>query len=377
MTANQEAKVFESETLSPQLKKIKLVVSDLHLGRGRFLPSGGVNSLEEFHYADKLVEFLNYYSSGQFKDYDVELIINGDFLNFLQCDYKGHFLTVITEEVCLDVIKGIIEGHPAVFKALREFVAKPHRSLTYVVGNHDQAMLWPATRAYLNQALDYQVKYKNIVYYFDGVHIEHGHMHEAANRLDPKKFFLKKELPEPIMNLPFGSHFFVEFVLKVKQKYPYVDKIRPFSKMMRWAFVNETWFTVSTFFKLSGYFLKVLIYKDPRRSWPLKRIVKVLLESAIFPDLSESARRVLADDRVHTVIFGHSHVYQYRQWSADKEYFNTGTWTEITSLDIVSLGKITKLTYVLIEYPEDGGRPRGRLKEWFGYHRIEHDLATS
>ena len=33
----------------------------------------------------------------------------------------------------------------------------------------------------------------------------------------------------------------------------------------------------------------------------------------------------------------------------DKEYFNTGTWTELTSLDIVSLGKITKLTYVLIE----------------------------
>ena len=30
---------------------------------------------------------------------------------------------------------------------------------------------------------------KNIAYNFDGVHIEHGHMHEAANRLDPKKFF--------------------------------------------------------------------------------------------------------------------------------------------------------------------------------------------
>ncbi len=33
-------------------------------------------------------------------------------------------------------------------------------------------------------------------------------MHEAANRMDPKKFFLKKDLVEPILNLPFGSHFF-------------------------------------------------------------------------------------------------------------------------------------------------------------------------
>ena len=59
------------------------------------------------------------------------------------------------------------------------------------------------------------------------------------------------------------------------------------------------------------------------------------------------------------------------------EYFNTGTWTDLTSLDIASLGKITKLTYVLIEYPESGTRPVGRLKEWYGYHRIEEDVAIS
>ena len=106
-------------------------------------------------------------------------------------------------------------------------------------------------------------------------------------------------------------------------------------------------------------------------------MLQVLLESAVFPDLSGSARKILNDDRVHTVIFGHSHVYQYRQWGLGKEYFNTGTWTEITSLDITSLGRITKMTYVLLEYPEEGGRPRGRLKEWRGYYRIEEDVAVS
>ena len=90
----------------------------------------------------------------------------------------------------------------------------------------------------------------------------------------------------------------------------------------------------------------------------------------------DSAKKILKNDRVHTVIFGHSHNYQYRQWRAEKEYFNTGTWTELTSLDITSLGKITKLTYVMIEYPEDGVRPRGRLKEWRGFHRIEEDVAV-
>lgn len=362
---------------APPIKRIKLVVSDLHLGKGRLLESGGLNSLEEFYFGEKLVEFIQYYSTGIYRDYEVELIINGDFLNFLQVDYRGHFLTVITESVAVEVLKSIVKGHEKVFKAMGEFAAKNGNSITYIVGNHDQSMLWPGCRSYLNQVVGIPLRYKNIVHYFDGVHIEHGHMHEAANRMDPKKFFLKKDLAEPILNLPFGSHFFVELVLKIKQKYPHVDKIRPFGKMVRWSMANETMAMIKSFGMFSVYMLRSMFVKDPRRIWSFKRIVQVVLESAIFPDLSEAARKVLNDERVHTVVFGHSHVYQYRQFAADKEYFNTGTWTELTSLDIVSLGKITKLTYVLVEYPEDGGRPRGRLKEWRGYHRIEEDVAIS
>ncbi len=358
-------------------KKLKLVVSDLHLGKGRLLPGGGINSLEEFYFGEKLVEFIHYYSSGAFREYDVELIINGDFLNFLQVDYKGHFLAVLTEGVCLEILKSIVAGHPKVFKAMSDFALKPGNSLTYVVGNHDQAMLWPACREYLNQSVGISIRYKNIVYFFDGVHIEHGHMHESANRMDPRRFFLKKGLAEPILNLPFGSHFFVNHVLNIKHKYPFVDKIRPFSKMVRWAVLNETSMAIATLCKTLYFFAMSALKSDTRRQWTFKQLLKIVLESAIFPDLTDSARKVLNDDRVHTVIFGHSHVYQYRQWTQDKEYFNTGTWTELTSLDIVSLGKLTKLTYVLIEYPDDGGRPRGRLKEWHGYHRIEEDVAVS
>jgi UDP-2,3-diacylglucosamine pyrophosphatase LpxH len=358
-------------------KQIKLVVSDLHLGVGRTLENGQLNHLEEFYFDEKFGEFLHYYTTGKFADHEVELIFNGDILNFLQIDYRGHYLTVLTEPVCLEILKRIVAGHQTFFKALRDFAAKPGNTVTYVVGNHDQAMLWPTTRDFLNDTIGATIRYKNIVYFFDGVHIEHGHMHEAANRLDPRKFFLKKNLAEPILNLPFGSHFFVEFVLKIKQKHPHVDKIRPFNRMLRWALFNETWFTLSNLVNLGVYFLKSALINDPRRRFPFSRIVQVLAESAIFPDLSESARRVLQDERVHTVCFGHSHVYQYRQYAENREYFNTGTWTDLTSLDIASLGKITKLIYVVLEYPDDGGRPRGRLKEWHGYHRIEEDVAIA
>lgn len=361
-------------------KKIKLVVSDLHIGRGRVLKSGAVNSLEEFYYAEKFVEFIDYYSSGEYKDHEIELILNGDILNLLQVDFRGHYLTVITESVSVEKLKYIVEGHPELFAKLKAFAAQEGNSLTYVVGNHDQGMFWPGARKFLNETLGTTVRFRNIVYYFDGVHIEHGHMHEAANRMDPKKFFLKKNLPEPILNLSFGSHFFIEYVMKIKQKYPYIDKIRPLKRMIKWTFFNEPMFMLKGVWGFVSYFIKSVFVKDPRRSWNLKNVVQSLFESSVFPDLTEAARKVLSDQRVHTVIFGHSHVYQYRQWNDDKEYFNTGTWTELTSLEMSSLGKITKLTYVLIEYPESENaeqRPRGRLKEWHGYHRIEQDVVIS
>ena len=202
------------------MKKLKLIVSDLHLGVGRVLKSGQINSLEEFYFDEKFVEFLHFYQSGKYAETEVELILNGDILNFLQVDYRGHYLTVITEEVTKEKLIRIHKGHPKFFDALKEFAAREGNSISYVVGNHDQGMLWPAAREILNDRVGTQVKFKNLVYFFDGVHIEHGHMHEAANRLDPRKFFLKKNLAEPILNLPFGSHFFVEFVLKVKQRWP-------------------------------------------------------------------------------------------------------------------------------------------------------------
>ena len=152
------------------------------------------------------------------------------------------------------------------------------------------------------------MRYKNIVYYFDGVHIEHGHMYEAANRIDPKKFFLKKNVPEPILNFPFGSHFFVEFVMGLKKLNPFVDKVRPFRNSIRWNLINDTTFTIKSLGRLISYFVKAALGKDSRRQWSWRRLLEIFVEGAIFPDLTHAARKILNDDRVNVVIFGHSHV---------------------------------------------------------------------
>ena len=97
--------------------------------------------------------------------------------------------------------------------------------------------------------------------------------------------------------------------------------------------------------------------------------MKGTLFSALLVFLPQISRMLLSSSSLD--------VYQYRHYAGLGEYFNTGTWTDLTSLDIASLGKITKLIYVVFEYPDESERPRGRLKEWHGYHRIEEDVAIA
>jgi metallophosphoesterase superfamily enzyme len=59
------------------IKKTVIVVSDLHLGAGEYV-DGRPNILEDFHYDKELVDFLKYYSSGEYSSREVEIIINGD-----------------------------------------------------------------------------------------------------------------------------------------------------------------------------------------------------------------------------------------------------------------------------------------------------------
>lgn len=365
-----------SEEPKGPAKKVKLVISDLHLGRGRILSDGRMNDFEEFYFSEKLVEFIQYYSTGAYRDYDVEIVINGDFLNFLQVDYRGHFTTAITESISLEILKSILQGHEMVFKAMGQFLSQPFRKVTYIIGNHDQPMMFQACRDYLDQYVGQPLQYKNMVYYVDGIHIEHGHMHEVANRLDPRKLFIKQGLLEPILNLPVGSHFFIEFVLKIKEKYPYADKIRPIDNMLRWALFNNPRMVFSIIKGIFKYGYKIAFEPDRHFKWSFWKLLKLALKSAIFPDLSHSAKKILEDEKVHAVVFGHTHIHEYKQWNK-KEYFNTGTWTELTSLDMASLGRITKLTYVMFEYQDGDIEPHGRLKEWKGFHRIEEDVVIA
>ncbi len=364
------------------MKRLKLVVSDFHVNKGRRLPDGSLNLLEDFTQDHRFQEFLEFYLADAYADYEVELIFNGDMLNLIQVDYHGHYPVVLTENVSVDKIRAVIAGHPVFFDSLRTFLAKSGNSLTYVVGNHDQEMLWKGCRQLFEDRVGKPVNWRNIYYLVDGVHIEHGHQYEAVNRVDTNRLFLTENLPEPILNLPWGTLFTVQYITKLKAVRPAVDKVRPFRMVIWWSLMHDTWMALASLLRLSLYFLGTRFSRTRYRQSSLKNTLAILREASVFPDLTDAARKILRTAEIHTVIFGHTHVYKQVQLAPGKQYINTGTWNDIISLELESFARRTRLTYVRIDYSHgsDGTTEMSALptlRHWIGKIPLEDDALSN
>ena len=361
------------------MRRVKLIVNDFHLGKGVLLKDGTVNILEDFRHGRSFVEFLQYYRTGEFAESEVELIINGDFLNLLQIDYLGIHTYLVTEKMVGNFIKAIISGHSDVFEALRLFAEAPNHEIAYIIGNHDIGLLFDLPRKILRETIGKKIRFYDTYYEFDHVRVEHGHMHEAINATDPQKFVLRDpDYPEPVLNLPWASLFVAMFLPKIKKERPFVDKVKPFTGYIRWALIHDTIFCLRTGIFILVSFMRMMFLARKHPLLDFEMSWARIKGTTIYPSFVKEARKILKNNpHLHAIIFGHTHVLRYRQWGGGKEYFNTGTWNEVTSLDIADFGLQTLLTYGFIELPPMGSnqRARIRLKEWKGQWRPEIETS--
>jgi UDP-2,3-diacylglucosamine pyrophosphatase LpxH len=356
--------------------KLRLVVSDFHLGKGRYFSDGTQNILEDFIYDREFAEFLDYHCRGDYAEAEVELILNGDILNLLQIDTYGVHTHLITERSVVRGLHKIIEGHREFFDALKRWSLTPGHTISYVIGNHDVGMIFLGAQGVFSKACGGDVKFFTTHYELDGVYIEHGQQYERFAKTDLERPLITRGLPEPVLNLPWGSLFVAVLLPKIKQVRPHVDKVRPFGQFLSWTLIYDFWWSILTGLRIGIFIWNTLLLrsryqltKGSRRPWELLR------EISIYPSYDKIAFRIL-DERedVHCVIFGHTHVLRYRQWREGKEYFNEGTWNEVTNLDLGEYGTRTRLTYAFIEYRE--GKPHVRLKEWRGVWRPEVEIQV-
>lgn len=362
--------------------KLKLVLSDFHIADGQ--EAGLLNPWENFHHDAKLAELLRYYSTDYYEDEEVELIINGDFFDLLQVRYDGGFPDQITERIGLAKLKACLDGHPIVCRALSDFVDSPRKRITVLPGNHDFELIFPACRRLFCEVVTGKPeddRFRFIVdrdhYEFDGVQVHHGMQFEHMNRFDWKRLFLVKGHPEPILNLPWGSVFLLRVLNRLKEKRPYLDRVQPFSLYLMGALLFDTWFALQIcFWAVHLFFVSrvLALFKRPREVSFLDTF-NLLWSYDAFPDFGHKVAKYLKKvPHVHTVIMGHTHLAMVRRFGRTKTYINTGTWTDLISLDLARPGLSRELTYATVEYPPDGGPPQSSLKAWRGYHDLWREI---
>jgi len=353
--------------------KTKLVVSDFHLGNGRFFPDGTVNPLEDFVYDRRFIEFLDHHHQEEGAG-ELELIINGDFMNMIQLMPEEQEKGILTEQAAVDKTEAIVAGHRELFEALRRFNSGANRRITYIMGNHDPGILWPGVQDVLRRTIQGELVFVSESYQFDGVHIEHGHQMEPIFRFDSERYFLTRGFREPVLNLPWGVFFVKDFLYKVKQRRPYIDKVKPYNMYTRWAVFNDFWFGLLTTLRYIFFCLRTRFSHLPLKRAQALKGLSAFRELKRSPTLSDQAERLLRREDANIVIMGHTHIPIHRRFGAGREYLNPGCWNGVTSLSLDSLGHTRQLLYVRIDYQR--GQPRARLLEWHGQPRLFEEVRV-
>ncbi len=347
-----------------KIERIILVVSDFHLGKGPYNEDGSLNFLEDFFYDDKFEEFLDYYDR-KYSSAEIELVLNGDIFDLLQVDYREEYPARITEENALYRFNKIVEGHPVFFDALRKFLSKPNRKLVYIQGNHDAGFLFPRVRDRLEEVIGVPYHYAGMMYKTGGYWIEHGQQYEPSNRYKEDELFITRGVPEPIVNLPWGSVYVISILNKLRMKRPYVDKVRPFSLYFRWGLINDFFWGVMALLRSFLFFLSKQFIKTRWYRTSLKETFEIIMEKSFAHPLEKSAEKILKTTDYHTVIFSHTHKMMIKTFKEGKKYINTGCWIEMIDLDLVHFGKNLRFTYAEIDFYKNGDS-EAFLREWRG-----------
>jgi len=247
------------------MAKVKIIVSDLHLGAGSFDLDQG-NVLEDFIVDEAFAHFLREMEEeSEIKGTDWELIINGDMLEFLQVPatepfdpqkaYPPEDYRSSAEEDSAKKTDLIIKGHPMFFAALREFIkpANPQRKVTIVKGNHDVELYWPTVKERIRQAVyatgEERAKlliFEEVCILREGIYVEHGNQYaEKVNRVDNLEEPLDPER-EGQLAVPVGSRFVIEFSNQVEWERWWVDSVKPMTALIWYALAVDFPFAVKT-----------------------------------------------------------------------------------------------------------------------------------
>jgi UDP-2,3-diacylglucosamine pyrophosphatase LpxH len=220
------------------------VISDLHVGG--VYPDSDDPQDRGFRISTQvpqLTAFVTALADKQPGEPAIELVINGDFIDFLaesDSSSAGWQPFVADPEAAARKLEAIVERDRALFAALGRLLSRGHR-LTVTLGNHDIELALPPVRKRLMELMgveghhQFHFVYDGEAYVIGDVLIEHGNRYDMFNVVDHDALRRFRSLlsrnqavpAEQQFNAPTGSHIVASIMNPVKTSYPFIDLLKP------------------------------------------------------------------------------------------------------------------------------------------------------
>ena len=220
------------------------VISDIHLG-GRY-PESGDPEDRGFRIStqvSQLTSFVEALAARPAGEPDTELVINGDFIDFLaESDASSSSWVPFTPNPRAATLKldAIVERDKPLFDALGRLLSNGHR-LTILLGNHDLELALPQVRRRLAELMGvggrhlFQFIYDGEAYVVGDALIEHGNRYDMFNVVDHDALRRYRSLlsrnqdvpSEYLFDAPTGSKIVASIMNPIKSLYPFIDLLKP------------------------------------------------------------------------------------------------------------------------------------------------------
>lgn len=335
-----------------------LVISDLHLSAGLYF-EGKRNVLEDFQADQELVSFFDYYSSGEYTNSKVELVINGDFLDLLAIPFVHYFDDEYwSEEAAIEKLKLILKAHKEVFSALNSFLTKKDKKLTYIIGNHDGEMVFDSLKdIFLNEfskEVRDRITISNEITIYNpipSVYIEHGHNYEIAHTFDQQNTIEISNHGKKYFIPSWGAYYVTHIINRYKQERDHVNAVRPIRNFLIHGLIFDTLFIIRFMIANVYYFMMVRVLFFAKRKLNIREILKYAAKDLnLFQDYETLTRDFFNKHKdAKVLIVGHTHEPRFTEYPDGTKFINTGTWTNMLNLDLDINRNDESLTYALIE----------------------------
>ncbi len=221
----------------PPDQRTIFVISDLHLG-GAYPTLKHPRGFRMCTRPDLLAKFIQCIPE-MARGRTAELVINGDFVDFLAEDYDGEFRPFAgNAESAVKVLDRLLnmDERPAeatVFAALGKLLRDGHW-LTVLPGNHDVELTIPKVRERLVEAVGAPSKRIHFVdseeYVVGDAHIEHGNRFDEWNAISPHALARLRAGDVTAFRPPPGSELVARVMNPLKRDFPFIDLLKPEGK---------------------------------------------------------------------------------------------------------------------------------------------------